>query len=280
MFMSNKTIVHALIPARGGSKSIPRKNIKRYKEYPLLVHSILSATEVPFIKRIVVSTDCPEIKRIAIENGAEAPFLRPKDISGDFSTDIECFQHYLSWLRFMDQEVPDVIVHLRPTYPERDSTILQKCLSAFLLVKEKYSCLRTVVPIDKSLFKMYTINEKETSLKPTYTNFNDIKEPYNQVRQILPTTYLHNGCIDIVNRKTIDNGSMSGDKMYAYVMPKEETYDIDTEEDWERSLKQDDDIERIYKNLGSLGIRSKPIDIPPRNTNGKNNSKEHYFYTY
>lgn len=254
--INNRPIVHALIPARGGSKSIPKKNIRRYNKYPLLVHSIKTAHSEPIIKRIVVSTDCLETKAIALENDADVPFLRPNDISGDYSTDLECFQHYIGWLKTMGQELPDIIVHLRPTYPERDEDLLHDCLSKFLNVKDEYSSLRTVVPIEKSLFKMYTIDGKSNTLKCTYKEYNGVKEPYNQVRQLLPTTYLHNGCIDIIKRETIEKGSVTGDKIYAYIMPKEETYDIDTEEDWERSLAT-----RISN--GQHGFqRSKPIDIP------------------
>jgi N-acylneuraminate cytidylyltransferase len=232
----NKIIIHSLIPARGGSKSIPKKNIRKYNEYPLLVHSIKTAQKEPLIKRVVVSTDCQETKKIALAYGADVPFIRPSIISDDYSTDIECFQHYIEWLKQYNQELPDIIVHLRPTYPKRNKEILNECLIKFLSVKNKYSSLRTVVPIDKSLFKMYTLDEKDNSLICTYKNYNNIYEPYNQVRQILPKTYLHNGCIDIIKRDTIEKGSISGDKIYAFIMPKEETYDIDTEEDWEKSL--------------------------------------------
>ena len=236
--MNNNIIIHALIPARGGSKSIPQKNIKIYKQYPLLVHSINIAKNIKLISKIVVSTDCYEIKKIALKNGADVPFMRPSDISGDFSTDIECFKNYISWLQYNKQQIPDIIVHLRPTYPERNNNIVYNCLTKFIEVRNIYTSLRTVVPIDKSLFKMYTINSNDTTLKPTYEVFNSIKEPYNQVRQILPTTYLHNGCVDIINIKTLQNGSMSGDKIYPFVMEKNETYDIDTNDDWKRSLTE------------------------------------------
>lgn len=232
----NNIIIHALIPARGGSKSIPRKNVKIYKKYPLLVHSINVAKDIPLISKIIVSTDCEEIKKIALENGATVPFIRPSQISGDCSTDLECFQHYISWLKYNKKQIPDIIVHLRPTYPERNNNIVYKCLTKFIDVRNIYTSLRTVVPIEKSLFKMYTINSDDTTLEPTYEVFNNIKEPYNQVRQILPTTYLHNGCVDIINTKTIEKGSMSGDKIYPFVMEENETYDIDTTDDWKRSL--------------------------------------------
>ena len=264
MLNTNDIIIHALIPARGGSKSILNKNIQIYKDYPLLVLSILSAKQEKMISTVVVSTDCKKIQKIAIENGASAPFLRPSNISDDLSTDLECFQHYLQWLSSKKQKLPDVIVHLRPTYPERNKNILYKCLTTFLNVREKYSSLRTVVPIDKSLFKMYTIDLEQ--LKPNHLEFNNIKEPHNQARQLLPQTYLHNGCIDIINRITIENNSMTGDKIYPYVMLKEEIFDIDTIEDMLYSLQENPK-------------RSKPIDIPNRLNKPGVQKSYNYCYT-
>ena len=283
--MNNNIIIHALIPARGGSKSIPKKNVKIYKKYPLLVHSINVAKDISFISKIVVSTDCDEIKNIALKNGADVPFLRPSNISGDYSTDIECFQHYISWLKVNKKKIPDIIVHLRPTYPERNNDILYKCLTKFIDIRDIYTSLRTVVPINKSLFKMYTIDSDKT-LKPTYEVFNNIKEPYNQVRQILPITYLHNGCIDIINTKIIENGSISGDKIYPYIMEDNETYDIDTNDDWKRSLTENinsdseevEEFETIINNYNSLYTKSKPINIPISYL--KNSKKNNYFNSY
>ncbi len=265
-------IIHALIPARGGSKSIPKKNIKKYKGFPLLVYSIQAAKKVKEISKVIVSTDTQEIKQIAKKYGAEVPFLRPNNISGDLSTDLECFQQYLHWLKFTKKEIPDIIVHLRPTYPERNNMIITDCLKKFVKVRNEYSSLRTVVPIEKSLFKMYTLDGN--TLEPTYKKFNNINEPYNQVRQILPTTYLHNGCIDIINTKTILNNSMTGEKIYAYVMPEEETYDIDTKEDWLRSMRKKNpnktleeellEITGCSENISQSEKHSNPIKIPRR----------------
>ena len=212
-----------------------------------MVYSILAAKKNPEITNIIVSTDCPEIKKIAIRHGAEVPFLRPLDISGDLSTDLECFKHYLSWLKYTKKEIPAIFIHLRPTYPERNN-IVSDCLNKFIEIRNEYTSLRTVVPIEKSLFKMYTLDSNDSkTLQPVYKEYNLIKEPYNQVRQILPTTYLHNGCVDIINTETILSGSMTGDKIYAYIMPKEETYDIDTEDDWLKSLTNSNKTKNLNK---------------------------------
>jgi len=258
-------LVHALIPARGGSKTIPRKNVRNYKGQPLLVHSIEIAQSCPFISRVVVSTDCKEIQEVAVSNGAEAPFLRPSEISADNSLDIECFRHYLSWLRFAKQERPDVIVHLRPTYPERSSSLLSRCLQKFLSIRHVYTSLRTVIPVEKTPMKMYVIENK--FLKPLFPTYKDIEEPYNSVRQLLPNCFLHNGCIDIVNTDTIEKGSMTGDKIYPYLMRREEKHDIDTEDDWQSSLRKTvvTPVSESKISYGRSPIPSKgspPIPIP------------------
>jgi CMP-N-acetylneuraminic acid synthetase len=250
-------VIHALIPARSGSKGIRKKNIKIYKNYPLIAYTIQSAINTELIDRVVVSTDSKEIQEIAIKYGAEAPFLRPSVISGDLSPDIECFKQYISWLRLVKEEVPDIIVHLRPTYPERDANLITDCLETFLEVCDDFTSLRTVVPINKSVFKMYLCNNN--TLYPMFGEYNGIKEPHNQVRQILPKTYLHNGCVDIINTQTIINNSMTGNKIFAYIMPKEEVYDIDTEEDWKRSERKRTKNHRVLRLM--MNSKSLPIDI-------------------
>ena len=225
----------AIIPARSGSKGIPDKNIQIYNGLPLLVHSIRHAQMSRFKLRTIVSTDSELYAKIAIEAGAEAPFLRPESISGDLSTDLEVFRHTLEWLDQNQDYRPDIVVHLRPTYPTRGDHLLDIAIQMFIQSLEKgYTSLRSVVEMEKSAFKMYTITEE--TLVPLFTRCNmlgytEIKEPFNQCRQILPTCYLHNGCIDIFKPEIIKNDTVSGDKILPFVMSKSEIHDIDTVED-------------------------------------------------
>ena len=162
--------------------------------------------------KIVLSTDSEEYRKIGIEYGAEAPFLRPKQISGDLSTDQEFIEHAINY--YKNEYEPDIILQLRPTYPTRKVKILDKCLDIFLKVRNEYDSLRTVIPFEKSPYKMYKI--ENNNLKPLFKEVNNIKEPYNQCRQILPQTYLHNGYIDILNTNIIKNGTISGDNIYPF----------------------------------------------------------------
>lgn len=245
-FVSNLKIL-CIIPARSGSKGIPNKNIKLFHGQPLLSWSIQQslALSKKFNIRTIVSTDSKEYGLIAEEYGAEVPFLRPKSISNDYSTDLECFQHCIEWLETNEHYVPDIILHLRPTQPLREISLIETCLSLFINNLDSYDSLRTVIPIEKSPFKMYIIentnnlSEKNENnyLIPIIQNYKNINEPYNQARQLLPQCYLHNGYIDIIKLDTIKKNSLSGNKIYPFVMNQEDNIDIDTLEDWYRGEK-------------------------------------------
>jgi CMP-N,N'-diacetyllegionaminic acid synthase len=222
-----------LIPARSGSKGIKNKNILEVNGFPMLVWCIKQAQESKYSKymKIVLSTDSEEYRKIGLEYGAEVPFLRPIEISGDLSTDQEFIEHAVDFYQ-KDNYEPDFILQLRPTYPTRNVKILDECLDIFLENRNEYDSLRTIVPFEKSPYKMYKI--QENILKPLFEEVNNTKEPYNQCRQVLPKTYLHNGYIDILNTNIVKNGTISGDKIYPYIMNKNEIYDIDTLEDLEK----------------------------------------------
>jgi CMP-N-acetylneuraminic acid synthetase len=115
------TEVLALIPARGGSKGIPRKNIRDFSGYPLIAWSIAAAKQSELVTRVIVSTDDEEIAAVARAWGAETPFLRPAEFAEDKTTDLPVFVHALAWLAENENYRPDVVVQLRPTSPIRPS---------------------------------------------------------------------------------------------------------------------------------------------------------------
>lgn len=236
--MENKKIL-CIIPARSGSKGIIHKNIKIFRGKPLLAWSIEHALKCKYSKnmRIIVSTDSKEYVEIAKKWGADVPFLRPKEISGDLSTDYECIKHAIEWLKINENYNPNIILQLRPTQPCRKIEDINKCLDIFIHNYNNYDSLRTVVPFEKSPYKMYTIDLNNIMLKPLFNKVNEINEPYNQCRQILPQTYLHNGYIDIIKTTNLNNNSISGKKIYPYIMDKNDTIDIDTIDDWRKAEK-------------------------------------------
>ena len=228
--------VLALIPARGGSKGIKMKNIKEFRGKPLIYWSIKLALDCKVVNRVIVSTDNENIKRVAEECGADVPFLRPKEISGDLSTDYEFIKHCLDYLKENGEDEPDIIVQLRPTYPTRKLDILNETLDIFIKNLDNYDSLRTVYEMEKSPYKMYNIEDGE--LKPLFKEVKGIKEPYNQCRQVLPKTYIHNGYIDLIKTEIVEKKfSITGDRIYPYLMSKEEYHDIDTEKDWKDAEK-------------------------------------------
>jgi CMP-N-acetylneuraminic acid synthetase len=222
-----------IIPARSGSKGLPHKNIKDYRGKPLLAWSIEQAQLCRYDMKIVVSTDSKEYADIAMKYGAEAPFLRPSEISGDLSTDYECMKHSVEWLKQNQQYYPDIVLQLRPTSPLRNVEDINNAIGLFLENRENYDSLRSVIEFEKSPYKMYTLTEN--TLVPLFKKVNDIDEPYNQCRQILPKCYLHNGYIDIFNTSILETETISGEKIYPYVMNKEEDLDIDTNDDLEKA---------------------------------------------
>jgi CMP-N-acetylneuraminic acid synthetase len=224
-----------IIPARSGSKGIKNKNIKMLNGKPLLCWSILQAQKCKFNMKIVVSTDSEKYKNIAEEYGAEVPFLRPKDISGDLSTDYEFLKHCVDWFKKNEKYNPDLIIQLRPTQPNRKIEDIDKAIELFIKEFDNYDSLRSVIPIKKSCFKMYLL--KDNKLNPIFKNYKDIKEPYNQCRQILPTTYLHNGYIDILKTEILNNNTISGNKILPYIMKDNDNIDIDFIDDWNKSEK-------------------------------------------
>ena len=211
-----------IIPARSGSKGIPDKNIKQLDGKPLLAHSIEQAKQSSYIDqmKVVVSTDSENYANIARTHGAEVPFLRPSEISGDLATDDQFILHMLNNLN----DDFDLILQLRPTQPKRSTHDIDNCLK-IMIEKLEYTSLRSVIPIEKSPFKMYTI--KDRKLLPLYP------DKCNMPRQALDTCYLHNGYIDIVRVNIIKKlGSLLGDNIYPYVMKDTDTVDIGEEKDW------------------------------------------------
>ena len=227
----------SIIPARSGSKSLPDKNILDLNGKPVLAWSIEQAKQSKFASdmRIVVSTDSEKYANIARQYGAEAPFLRPSELSGDLSTDIEFLSHALEWFEKNEKYVPDIILQLRPTSPTRKVQDIDDCLTTFINNIETYDSLRSVIRVEKSPYKMYTTDESFSLLLPLFKEVNGIQEPYNQCRQILPSCFLHNGYIDIIKASIVKQGTISGERIYPYIMSNDDEIDIDHAGDMEKA---------------------------------------------
>ncbi|MDP1715455.1 MAG: acylneuraminate cytidylyltransferase [Anaerolineales bacterium] len=225
------TEILALIPARGGSKGIPRKNIRSFAGFPLIAWSIAAAKQSDLVTRVIVSTDDEEIASVAREWGAETPFLRPTELAKDKTTDLPVFEHALKWLEGVEGYRPDILVQLRPTSPIRPKTMVDDSIRILLDHKDA-DCVRGVVPAAQNPFKMWRFDGENKPLNPLL-EVDGIPEPYNAPRQMLPPVYWQTGHIDAISISTIlQKKSLTGDVIYPLLIDPKYTVDIDTLVDW------------------------------------------------
>ncbi len=216
----------ALIPARGGSKRIPKKNIRNFLGKPIIAYTIEAAKESGCFDRIIVSTDCPDIKKVALSYGAEVPFERPQDISDDYATAIDVIKHTIAWLRETKVDLT-LICCLYATAPfirAQDIVSGQK----MLLDDPSASYAMTVTsfpfPIQRGV---RIINNRMEMFQPEHflTRSQDLEEAYHDAGQIYwghPDAFL----ADI---------PVLSDKSIPIILPRHLVQDIDTEEDWIRA---------------------------------------------
>ncbi|MBI5955210.1 MAG: acylneuraminate cytidylyltransferase [Chloroflexi bacterium] len=225
------TEILALIPARGGSKGIPRKNIRFFAGYPLIAWSIAAAKQSSLVTRVIVSTDDEEIASVAREWGAETPFLRPAEFAQDKTTDLPVFEHALKWLEEIEGYYPEIVIQLRPTSPIRPRTMVDDAIR-ILFEHPDADCVRGVVPAAQNPFKMWRFNGEGKPLNPLL-QVDGIAEPYNAPRQILPPVYWQTGHIDAIRISTItQKNSLTGDVIYPLLIDSKYTVDIDNLSDW------------------------------------------------
>lgn len=222
--------VLAIIPARGGSKGIPRKNLIDIGGIPLIAHSIRHAKQAQSVSRVLVSTDDEEIRTIALEHGAEAPFLRPPEIAQDQTLDLPVFEHALRFLDHAENYRPDLVVHLRPTAPLRRPEWIDQAVD-LLVANPSADSVRSVSPPDKHPYRIFRI-DTEGYLEPIMEH--EHAHPYLLRRQDLPPMYYYNCVIDVTRPSTIFNKhSMTGEHMLPFIMEAESSFDIDTTRDLE-----------------------------------------------
>ncbi|MCK5635732.1 MAG: acylneuraminate cytidylyltransferase, partial [Anaerolineales bacterium] len=227
--MVNSGEVLAIIPARGGSKSLPKKNIIPLGGYPLLAYSIAAGQQAAGVGRVIVSTDDEEIASIARSFGAEVPFIRPKELAQDHTLDLPVFEHALAWLAENEEYLPEIVLQLRPTSPFRPLDLVDKALD-ILHTQPEADSVRGVVTAGQNPYKMWRINESG-SMIPLLEE--GLIESYNMPRQELPVTYWQTGHIDAIRIRTIlEQGSMSGEVIFPVMIDSRYSVDIDSEQDW------------------------------------------------
>lgn len=231
--MVDRTEILAIIPARGGSKGIPRKNIRSFAGHPLISWSIAAAKQSRLVTRVIVSTDDEEIADLARRLGANVPFLRPAELAQDTSMDFPLFEHALNWLKENEKYQPEILIQLRPTSPIRPADMVDTAVQLILDHPEAHS-VRGVIPSGQNPYKMWRIDEN-LYMRPLLT-VEGVAEPFNSPRQNLPPTYWQTGHIDVIRATTILKlKSMSGKVILPYVVAPAFAVDIDGPRDWQRA---------------------------------------------
>lgn len=229
IILSTLNIV-AIIPARGGSKGIPLKNLAKVNGIPLINYSIQHALDCPEINRVLVSTDHPEIAAVSKAAGAEVPFLRPDELAEDHVLDHPVFAHALNYLEQIENYRADIVVHLRPTAPYRKIAWLSQSINS-LIQQDKADSVRSVSAVKQHPYRMFKIGD-DGFLDPLMKN--EHPEPYLLRRQDLPPLFYYNCVIDVSRYETIMNkGSMTGSMIFPYLMDEEEVVDVDSPTDLE-----------------------------------------------
>lgn len=221
--------IFAIIPARGGSKGVPRKNVKLLAGYPLIAYSIAAAKMCKSISRVIVSTDSAEIAEISQKFGAEVPFIRPAELSTDSSPDIEFVLHAAKWFEENEGGIPEYFVHLRPTTPLRDPGIMEEAI-AMIIGQPQSTSLRSAHEASESPFKWFSMDKDGyfTSITPQYSN-----EDLNRPRQQFPKVYIPDGYVDIVKPSLVKkSGVLHGDRMAGFISPF--CQEVDVPEDFDR----------------------------------------------
>lgn len=217
----------AIIPARGGSKGVPKKNIALLGGYPLIAYSIAAAKLSTSIDRTIVSTDSPEIAEIGKSFGAEIPFLRPAALSKDTSSDLDFVLHAINWLETHERKIPQYIVHLRPTTPLRDPKIIDNAIN-LILKSPQATSLRSGHPASESPFKWFLLNSQGyfQGISSKYST-----EYINKPRQSFPQVFIPDGYVDVLKTLFIkETNILHGENMLGFISPP--CHEIDSREDF------------------------------------------------
>ncbi|MGA1844061.1 MAG: N-acetylneuraminate synthase family protein [bacterium] len=207
----------ALIPARGGSKGIPRKNLMPFNGRPLVSYVITEALKCAKIHRVIVSTDDEEIAGVARDYGAEVPFLRPKEISGDHASSLPAFQHAIHYIEEEEGYRPDIVVILYPTSPLLESSVIDRTL-------EKMATGRfdSVIAVSEDL-KHYWRETGDGFMEPFYPTGERV------VRQLQVPLLKETGAVYVATRDVImERNAFFGDRVGFVDMEEHRNVDIDT----------------------------------------------------
>jgi len=220
-------LIYSLIPARGGSKGVPHKNVRLLRGKPLIVHSIEISLKCPSIQRTFISTDSQQIAEVARNAGGEVPFLRPSGLAQDDTRDLPVFQHFLGWLAQNDVPLPDAIFQFRPTSPARSVSKIEEAVE-LLKRHPRADSVRGVIEPAQNPYKMWSIGS-DGFMRPLLS-ISGVSEPFNEPRQSLPKVYWQVGYLDLIRTRTIsEQNSLTGACVLPLKIDSKDSIDIDDE---------------------------------------------------
>mgnify|MGYP003626483439 FL=1 len=212
-------MIPALIPARGGSKGVPGKNITLVNHYPLLCYTITACQECPEIGEVYVSSDYPDIQTIARSCGAQV-IDRPSYLSQDTSTDYDVIRHF-----FDDYHQYKKVAYMRPTTPLRDSLTISQAVNKAESLDHEFTGLRSMHEASDGPYKMFKIGSSGLC-EGFFPDFNGETDYTNLPRQTFPQAYIPNGYIDIALRSTAEQDADFGTRVLPWIT--EPVIEIDT----------------------------------------------------
>lgn len=216
--------VLGVIPARRGSKGVPRKNVRQVGGRPLVAWTWLAALAAPSLSRLLVSTDDPAVVRLARAAGVEVPFMRPTRLASDTASAVDVMLHALEWLDHHEGYRPDAVMWLQPTSPLRTATDIEAALALFRA--KRAASVVSVCEAEQHPAWMKRITPRG-QLTPW-----DGRLRFADRRQELPPLFRLNGALYVTRtRDLLRRQTFYPPATYAYVMPRERSLDIDTEWD-------------------------------------------------
>jgi CMP-N,N'-diacetyllegionaminic acid synthase len=219
----------AIIPARGGSKGVPRKNIRLLAGKPLIAWTIETAKKSKYIDRIIVSTEDEEIMDIALNFGAEVPFLRPAELAKDDTPGIDPILYTVKKISADEKNEFDFILILQPTSPLRTERHIDEAVESLLDNLDKFDSLISVTELEHPVYWNRIVGSNK-ELK----NFINYDKNTKYRRQDFEKVYRLNGALYLFNTNVlIKSGGCETDKTMAYIMDRKSSIDIDSLDDFD-----------------------------------------------
>jgi N-acylneuraminate cytidylyltransferase/CMP-N,N'-diacetyllegionaminic acid synthase len=223
--MNKQVEILGIIPARGGSKGIKKKNIIPLEGKPLIAWTIEAALNADSISRLIVTTEDDEIAETARKFGAEIPFKRPDELAGDNVGGLDPIVHALEWLKEHENYSPDYFMLLQPTSPLRTSEDIEKAVA--ITLESNANNLISISEIREHPCNAMMVDEQGMMKNFLGVDLNDLIKKYPR-RQDLPPAYIENGAVYLSRTETfLKNRSFYDPAPHAMVMSKENSVDID-----------------------------------------------------